>query len=709
MRRRFLSFLGFSAALAAGAMAQRPLRAQEPPHFVRVTSKESLLHLGSLDSFDVTEGGTRAAELVYEYLVEKRPESAQRALALYERLIPSENFGGEYTALQWLCECLIATKERQAEMLSYRPAEQWFRLLGRDDFAALKEYLKQKYHLLEWRDRRTPKSADQFRFMEDFILFSNPRRDRWEKTGQVMAVLPLREGDVVADIGSGPGYYTFRFADIVGAAGMVYAIDTNARHTEYVAGLAREFGLANVRTIVPPPSGPTVERKADMVFVCSLYHIIYTLDTDAERDRFVQSIRDMLKPEGSLVVIDNAMVKDEGLPYHGPYIERDLVVNQLWYYGFSLVQAHQFIPQRYVLIFRMRPGPEPPPTTPDRPLPADCVPTTSKSSVVRALKTATTPGFTLAGRGAARVFRAALETYQALQPKERFGDEYSAHEWFCEYLLAGPQEQQRMLGHWFVRDYFTDIAADDFAMLKNYLRLKYFLDEVLDEKDAERVGVPVSSVKRRGPNELEVPASSGYTQDQINEWGEKIAFNNPYRERWEKTGQVLEFLKIRQGDHVADLGCGPGYYTFKFAELVGPTGSVSAVDTLQTMLDYIDVRCRRNKVANVKLVLAREDDCRLPEHSVDLVYVCSLYHAVYLGSMGYVRDGFVSNIKRALRQGGRLVIADNAVLRDSENPYYGPTIAPELVIAQLRYYGLRLVDRAQFIPQRYVLVFELAG
>ena len=70
------------------------------------------------------------------------------------------------------------------------------------------------------------------------------------------------------------------------------------------------------------------------------------------------------------------------------------------------------------------------------------------------------------------------------------------------------------------------------------------------------------------------------TQDQINQWGDFIAFSSPYRENWERTSRVIEFLNIRPGTRIADLGCGPGYYTFKFAELAGPDGMVYATDTV---------------------------------------------------------------------------------------------------------------------------------
>ena len=125
------------------------------------------------------------------------------------------------------------------------------------------------------------------------------------------------------------------------------------------------------------------------------------------------------------------------------------------------------------------------------------------------------------------------------------------------------------------------------------------------------------------------------------------------------------------------------------------------------MTSYIDGVCKKHDIHNVETVLARDNNTRLPPNSVDLVYICSMYHAIYMTSLEYVKDGFINTLKPAMRKGARLVIADNAILKTQDNPYYGPTIAPELIITQLKHYGFRLVDRAQFIPQRYVLVFEL--
>ena len=87
--------------------------------------------------------------------------------------------------------------------------------------------------------------------------------------------------------------------------------------------------------------------------MCSLYHFIYAAASEEERESFIGSIKRRLKPDGSLVIVDNALVEDQTLPYHGPYIAKELVIRQLKHYGFTLVAAHQFIPQRYMLVFKL--------------------------------------------------------------------------------------------------------------------------------------------------------------------------------------------------------------------------------------------------------------------------------------------------------------------------------------------------------------------
>lgn len=93
-------------------------------------------------------------------------------------------------------------------------------------------------------------------------------------------------------------------------------------------------------------------EPVDMMFMCSLYHIIYGVISDSDRDTYLKSLVKWLKPNGELIIVDNSPVDDDTLPYHGPYILHDLIEYQLSFYGFELTDYIQIIPQRYMLKFR---------------------------------------------------------------------------------------------------------------------------------------------------------------------------------------------------------------------------------------------------------------------------------------------------------------------------------------------------------------------
>jgi len=86
--------------------------------------------------------------------------------------------------------------------------------------------------------------------------------------------------------------------------------------------------------------------------MCSLYHIIYVASTESEKDEFVESIKTALKKDGLFYVVDNGLVPDGVLPYHAPYIDKSLLIGQFQAYGFQLIKEYQFIPQRYILVFK---------------------------------------------------------------------------------------------------------------------------------------------------------------------------------------------------------------------------------------------------------------------------------------------------------------------------------------------------------------------
>ena len=84
----------------------------------------------------------------------------------------------------------------------------------------------------------------------------DPKRDAYQKPQEVMEALAVKEGEVIADIGSGSGYFTLRLARHVGDKGRVYAVDVNPDMVRHLNGKIRDLGVLNVSTILAPPDDP---------------------------------------------------------------------------------------------------------------------------------------------------------------------------------------------------------------------------------------------------------------------------------------------------------------------------------------------------------------------------------------------------------------------------------------------------------------------
>lgn len=672
-----------------------------------IGNQQSLVHLGSLDSFDITVGGKKAAGLILKYLKKRDPILLDKAVEIYEELIPNENFGGEYTALEWLCRFWQADEQAQEKMLAVPLVNSFWHELTDNDYDNLRTYLQYKYHYKEY-DKKKDNTAmkARMRYLEDFILFDNPARERWEDTRHNLEKVGLREGMTVADVGCGPGYFTFKFSDLVGESGHVYATETNPRHLSFLRKYVAANDIKNVDVIESTFNGIGLPEdvRVDVVYMCSLYHNVYAAFTDAEREVFVGSIRRALgKNGGRLVIVDNDLVTGSDLPYHGPYIDKKLIIGQLWYYGFELEDTFQFTPQRYVLVFRMTDIPE----TPAFPAPEseNTVQVSSAVSMVRYRIIGTsTSGYTCRGKVHGRLFYESLKTgneeglrkaaqgFEELWPKERIGDDYTAFLWLIRYRLASDTERAEM-----TKDIFTKAWADfwcgnDYENLRTYLFYKF---------DLPRPDDPNASIDVNYEY-----AGTEFSIARLNKWNEYLIFNNPNRVAWEHTDHMMQFCNIRPGEYIADIGCGGGYFTWQFAKMVGETGMVYATEINEGALSYLKDFVEKNKIQNIKPLITKLNTTGLEPESVDTIYMCSAYHAVYITDIEYVKDAFIASIHKALRKGGRLIIVDNAVTEPGVPSYYGPGIRPELIIAQLTHYGFHLVDRWQETPQRFALIFR---
>jgi precorrin-6B methylase 2 len=126
----------------------------------------------------------------------------------------------------------------------------------------------------------------------------------------------------------------------------------------------------------------------------------------------------------------------------------------------------------------------------------------------------------------------------------------------------------------------------------------------------------------------------------------------PEREEEENPRKLLELLKLKDGDVVADIGAGSGYHAFRMAKLVGPKGKVLAVDIQKEMLDIIRNRAKKEGVTNVEPVQGEEADPKLKDESVDVILMVDVYH-----EFAFPYE-MTEKMVRALKPGGRLVFVE---------------------------------------------------
>lgn len=129
-------------------------------------------------------------------------------------------------------------------------------------------------------------------------------------------------------------------------------------------------------------------------------------------------------------------------------------------------------------------------------------------------------------------------------------------------------------------------------------------------------------------------------------------FEGESRELFKHRATILEALKLKPGMAVADIGAGTGFYSMMFAQEVGPKGKVYAVEIAEEFLSHIEESAKERGLTNVTTVLCSDDSSKLPPESIDLAFICDVYH-----HFEHPRSTMRS-IHRALRTGGEVVVID---------------------------------------------------
>jgi SAM-dependent methyltransferase len=203
-----------------------------------------------------------------------------------------------------------------------------------------------------------PTDLRPFEEMESYIAFlDRPDREAWQKPDAIVAALGLTGSEVVADLGAGSGYFTFRFAGML-PRGRVVAIDIEPEMVRHVHHQAMVRGLSNVEATLADASDPSVPASADVVFVCDVLHHV------AGREAWLAKLFGEMKAGARLALVE---FREGPLPEGPPEsvkLPRAALIDLATGAGFELVEDRQgFLPYQTYLVFRkpaVGPGTTPP-------------------------------------------------------------------------------------------------------------------------------------------------------------------------------------------------------------------------------------------------------------------------------------------------------------------------------------------------------------
>ncbi len=147
----------------------------------------------------------------------------------------------------------------------------------------------------------------------------DPARLLWLPPDEVITVLGVQCGDVVADIGAGTGYFTLPLARAVGLRGKLWAVDSQ---TEMLSLLQQKLDAATISNVEP------VHAEADRTELpnaaCALVFLANVWHEFEDRDAVLRETRRILAPGGRVAILD---WRPDVEPVHCPPLEHRLALS----------------------------------------------------------------------------------------------------------------------------------------------------------------------------------------------------------------------------------------------------------------------------------------------------------------------------------------------------------------------------------------------
>jgi ubiquinone/menaquinone biosynthesis C-methylase UbiE len=162
---------------------------------------------------------------------------------------------------------------------------------------------------------------------------------------------------------------------------------------------------------------------------------------------------------------------------------------------------------------------------------------------------------------------------------------------------------------------------------------------------------------------------------------------------------ILNFMNIEPYDHVADIGCGPGFFTIPLAKYL-VYGKLYALDVEQEMLDALDLRVKEAKLGNVDLLKCTGSDFLLQTGSLDGVFLAFVVHHPDN------RLGFLKAAKDLLKPKGWCTILEWYRRETETGPELAQRIEPDELASLAEEAGFRFDSWRDINGQHYMAMLK---
>lgn len=171
-------------------------------------------------------------------------------------------------------------------------------------------------------------------------------RQQEENTALALSKLPINKNSVVADIGAGTGYYTFKIAPKV-PQGKVYAVEIQDDAISYLKERSSKLKQNNVTVIKGGERSPNLpDGSVDLAIMVDVYHeLLYPHE-------MLQALRKCLKPGGKLLLLEYR-AEDPKVQIKKLHKMSIMQANkELKANGFTLIQDGEFMPIQHFLVYQ---------------------------------------------------------------------------------------------------------------------------------------------------------------------------------------------------------------------------------------------------------------------------------------------------------------------------------------------------------------------